>query len=850
MNSNMSALTAEDLLKHAAWLQRLARRLVDPTTAEDMVQETWAAAVRTQPDRGRPLRPWLKEVLLNQVRSRARSLSRFRARVPTIVAAERPLPSPEELLSFHQAQRLVADAVSELQEPYRSTVLLCYAQDIPPIEVARRQGVPAGTVRWRLKQGLDKIRAALDARHGNDSVTWRAILAPLAARAAPGGSVAVPPMARALAGGRLGVRQVATTAGLVVAAAVVGYLFSGVEAPGSSSRGPVAAAARGPRPARGAADWSAITAAAPASAARASLNAAPETTSQEGALPAPPVHAEEAIRRAIDPADSPARGNPGAPVTLVVWSDFQCPFCARASTTMRELEAAYPEQLRVVFKHLPLPFHESAFFAAEAALAAHEQGKFWQMHDCLFARQDRMDPASIAAEARALGLDLPRLPGRARFGQAAPAGASRSADSERRPDSGHTDLLPEWRAPAGESPAGRLHGKGRGGAGAGEGSAGRPPPAASGDRGPTWEARGPLVATPPWPPTPVTLPQDQLGPTIAGRFTIGAAPTRGNPQSPVEVLYFTPLAKQQARQTLEGLLRTYGAFVRVVAKVMPYPVDSGGSPTLLAEAALFAHAQGKFWLFHDAFTQDYPRPDRELVFEVARRIGLDRDDLAAALEGRRFQPLLEEEASALDGAGIHEAAFVVQGRLASSSAALVQLVEDAIRKAGGQPPPRPMPDPGAATTNPGDGRYDSERLLATMSARQIFDLEPRDPAWAGAVEEQLAPLVARDLRAVEPAVRATGIECRTTICRLHWKNGAQEASWPGRFAHFFYSGVNVPASPDPGEHHLFLRRPGESTPDPGVARLKVRRASVIHSLRTGRPTNGLRRWPLGRLPTD
>ena len=142
------------------------------------MQETWATAVRTRPERDRPLRPWLAEVLRNLARMRARSAGRWRARAPRVAPREEAaLPSPEELLTFHEAQRLVAEAVAKLEEPYRSTVLLCYAQDIELSEIARRQGIPGGTVRWRLKHGLDQVRAELDARYGQDRQNWRALLA-------------------------------------------------------------------------------------------------------------------------------------------------------------------------------------------------------------------------------------------------------------------------------------------------------------------------------------------------------------------------------------------------------------------------------------------------------------------------------------------------------------------------------------------------------------------------------------------------------------------------------------------------------------------------------------------------
>ena len=104
-------------------------------------------------------------------------------------------------------------------------------------------------------------------------------------------------------------------------------------------------------------------------------------------------------------ADDPVRGNPRAPVTIVLFSDFQCPFCARVAPTLAEVEKTYGDKVRVVWKHEPLPFHPNALPAAEAAEAAREQGKFWQMHDRLFASQQQLSPDTYARLAKELGLD-------------------------------------------------------------------------------------------------------------------------------------------------------------------------------------------------------------------------------------------------------------------------------------------------------------------------------------------------------------------------------------------------------------------------------------------------------------
>ena len=107
--------------------------------------------------------------------------------------------------------------------------------------------------------------------------------------------------------------------------------------------------------------------------------------------------------------DAPVKGPASAPVTLVAWSDFQCPFCGRAAPTVKQIEDAYKGKVRIAFKQFPLPFHDKAHLAAEAALAANEQGKFWQMHDKMFANQQALDRPSLEKYAQEIGLDMAKF---------------------------------------------------------------------------------------------------------------------------------------------------------------------------------------------------------------------------------------------------------------------------------------------------------------------------------------------------------------------------------------------------------------------------------------------------------
>ena len=115
--------------------------------------------------------------------------------------------------------------------------------------------------------------------------------------------------------------------------------------------------------------------------------------------------------RQVDIGDAPSLGPQQAPVVMVVFADFQCPYCARLNSTLQQLLEQYPDQVRLVFKHFPLPFHKQASLAHEAALAAGAQGKFWQMHDMIYANQRRLEQFDLEGYAGALGLDLGRFSG-------------------------------------------------------------------------------------------------------------------------------------------------------------------------------------------------------------------------------------------------------------------------------------------------------------------------------------------------------------------------------------------------------------------------------------------------------
>lgn len=162
------------LLEQVSWIRRLARQLVaDRELAEDLVQETCVVALQHAPREGCKLRQWLAQVLRNALRQHARSQGRRSGREAAAVAGEAH-ESPERLVERVLLQRELVGAVLELDEPYRSTVLLRYFEELPPGEIARRTGTPLATVQSRLQRALARLRERLDGRNQ----AWAALFLP------------------------------------------------------------------------------------------------------------------------------------------------------------------------------------------------------------------------------------------------------------------------------------------------------------------------------------------------------------------------------------------------------------------------------------------------------------------------------------------------------------------------------------------------------------------------------------------------------------------------------------------------------------------------------------------------
>ncbi|MEO6709826.1 MAG: RNA polymerase sigma factor, partial [Planctomycetota bacterium] len=236
-----SDIPLETLLAQANWVRALARRLVaDPDVAEDLVQDTFVAALSHPPEQRHGLASWLATTLSNARRTRQRRETARRAVEPR-GARNELLVSTDELAAQADLQRALVEHVLALDEPYRSTLLLRYFAELEPAEIAAREGLPLATVTSRITRSHARLRERLDRAHGDRS-TWFAALLPLAARPE---SLAVVPLASSLAvfGGLvMNAKLVASGVAIVLIMLVASLAFRGK--PSEAAKEPVAVAAR------------------------------------------------------------------------------------------------------------------------------------------------------------------------------------------------------------------------------------------------------------------------------------------------------------------------------------------------------------------------------------------------------------------------------------------------------------------------------------------------------------------------------------------------------------------------------------------------------------------------------
>lgn len=328
------------------------------------------------------------------------------------------------------------------------------------------------------------------------------------------------------------------------------------------------------------------------------------------------------LRFRVELDDSPARGPADAPVTIVMFSDFECSFCDEAFHTISELQAEYPEKIRFVYKALPLDRHEHALEAALVGHSAKAQGKFWEFHDLVFSGEG-IDPDTIRDYARQIGLDLDRV--------------ERELATLEHAAAVRRDLRVAKRLKLTSTPVFFINGRLLAGA--------RPKHIFQhfieqelelaerlGDEG--VKAANLYEYETQWGYTAIKyegeeaeLDEDSVYPV-----PIDDSPTRGPENAPITIIAFSDFQCPfcaKGHETMEVLRAQYGQELRFVFKHFPLPGHPYGA--LASRASFAAMEAGKFWEFHDAVFALGGRYDGEDLLEIGNKLGIPRDKLEAAI---------------------------------------------------------------------------------------------------------------------------------------------------------------------------------------------------------------------------
>ena len=376
------------------------------------------------------------------------------------------------------------------------------------------------------------------------------------------------------------------------------------------------------------------------------------------------------VRQFVDISGTPSLGPADAPVTLIEFTDFQCPYCKKANETVHKLIANNPGKVRLVFKHNPLPFHPKAEPAHRAAEAAALQGKFWEMYDLLFEHNDHLDMADIEGYAAQIGLDVERLKSdmesdtvknrvKADIAQGASVGVKgtphffingnvingaqpldkfqKALDRELKV----ADKYIQKGTQAGElyktiiSEENKANGA-------------LPQVARPVRQRPDAERIAPL---PDIPAAPIKLEQ-------------GKSYAKGPDNAPVTIFMFSEFQCPfcaRVEPTIKQIEETYGDKVRIVFKNNPLPFHKNAQKA--SEAALAAGAQGKFWEMHELLFANQKNLERASLSEFAKQLGLDVARFDEELDKNIYAAQVEAETNEGKSAGVTGTpSFVINGK--------------------------------------------------------------------------------------------------------------------------------------------------------------------------------------------
>jgi protein-disulfide isomerase len=394
----------------------------------------------------------------------------------------------------------------------------------------------------------------------------------------------------------------------------------------------------------------------------------PAPTASEPRRPVPPPEDTTTWHVPLD--NAPVRGNKKAPVTIVVFGDYQCPFCKRTEELLAQIRTDYGDKVRVVWKDRVQIFHPRSEPAAEFAREARKQkgeAGFWAAHDKLFENNSRLEDADLLGYAAELGLDVAKVKS---------AIAKKSHELDIQADVDQSDALKATATP-------HLFVNGRRLTGGQAMDQLRKLIDAQLAQAETLIAAGTpadkvydkVMADAVKPPAPPLPPRKDVG--APGKDN----PSRGPANATVVIQVFSDFQCpycNQARKTLDEVRERFGKQVRIVWRNKPQPTHPDAP--LAAEAAMEAFAQkgsDGFWKFHDLLFDNQAVSGglkREALDRYAQQLGLDPGKFKAALDARTHKAAVDSDTRTAETAGISATpSFAINSYVLSGAAPLSEL---------------------------------------------------------------------------------------------------------------------------------------------------------------------------------
>ncbi len=387
---------------------------------------------------------------------------------------------------------------------------------------------------------------------------------------------------------------------------------------------------------------------------------------------APAAPGETVRLRATVPENAPQRGPDDALVTIVMWSDYQCPFCSRVEPTISRIVNEHRNDVRVVWRDNPLPFHQQAGPAAEAAREVYAQGgdeKFWQFHDLLFENQRALERADLERYAGQVGgIDMTRF--------------RAALDNHTHQAAIQTDQRDAGQLGARGTPAFFINGVQLMGAQpyerfnevvTAELANARRMVAGGTARGQVYATlmRTARTSPPPEPSQPGQQPQQaqrQPDPAAIYRVPVGDSPTKGPDTALVTIVEFSEFQCpfcSRVLPTVNQIRERYGDDVRFVFKHNPLPFHQNAMPA--AEAAMEVQAQAgdeAFWRYHDTMFENQQQLTRQNLEQWAQALGgINMVRFRAALDNHTHQEAIQQDQALARGLGASGTpSFFINGR--------------------------------------------------------------------------------------------------------------------------------------------------------------------------------------------